>query len=198
MPEASSTSVLLPESPVGSVQEYVDRGGGRALSLAIERGPDWIIDEVRRSGLRGRGGAGFPTGVKWRTVRDDPCPVTYAVCNAAEGEPGAFKDRWLLRHDPYQVIEGLAIAALAVGATGAYIGIKEAAGREVDRVATAMEEMAAAGILGPVPIELVTGPDEYLFGEEKALLEVIEGNPPLPRTVPPWMEGLFRVPRILP
>jgi len=192
--EPSSTSVLLPGRPVGSVQEYVARGGGRALEIASERGPDWIVEEVRRSGLRGRGGAGFPTGVKWRTVRDDPCPTTYVVCNAAEGEPGAFKDRWLLRHDPFQVIEGLAIAALAVGAAGAYIGIKRGAEREVERVRTAMEEMAAAGLLGSVPVELVAGPDEYLFGEEKALLEVIEGNPPLPRTVPPWMEGLFRRP----
>ncbi|HET9310072.1 MAG TPA: NADH-quinone oxidoreductase subunit F, partial [Actinomycetota bacterium] len=192
--EPSSTSVLLPGRPVGSVQEYVARGGGRALEIASERGHDWIIEEIRRSGLRGRGGAGFPTGVKWRTVRDDPCPTTYVVCNAAEGEPGAFKDRWLLRHDPFQVIEGLAIAALAVGAAGAYIGIKQGAAREAERVRTAMEEMAAAGLLGSVPVELVAGPDEYLFGEEKALLEVIEGNPPLPRTVPPWMEGLFRRP----
>jgi NADH:ubiquinone oxidoreductase subunit F (NADH-binding) len=192
--ERSTTSVLLPELPVGSLEEYIARGGGRALTVAAERGPDWIIDEVRRAGLRGRGGAGFPTGMKWRTVRDDPCPTTYVVCNAAEGEPGAFKDRWLLRHDPYQVLEGLAIAALAVGARGAFIAIKAGAEAELERVRAALQEMGTAGLLGSVPIELVAGPDEYLFGEEKALLEVIEGNPPMPRTVPPWMEGLFRTP----
>ena len=89
---------------------------------------------------------------------------------------------------------GLAVAALAVGAEGAWICIKAGAAREVERMRQAMQEMAAADVIGDVPVELVTGPDEYLFGEEKALLEVIEGNPPLPRTVPPWMEGLFRRP----
>jgi NADH-quinone oxidoreductase subunit F len=192
--EVTPSSILMPDRPLSSVNEYMDRGGGRALPLARERGPDWVAEEVRVSGLRGRGGAGFPTGLKWRTVREDPCPTKYVVCNAAEGEPGAFKDRWLLRHDPYSVLEGLAIAALAVRAEGAWICIKAGAAREVERVRQAMQEMAAADLIGDVAVELVTGPDEYLFGEEKALLEVIEGNPPLPRTVPPWMEGLFRRP----
>ena len=144
-----------------------------SLALARESGPEWVVDEVRRSGLRGRGGAGFPTGMKWRSVREDPNATTYVVCNAAEGEPGAFKDRWLLRHDPYAVLEGLAIAAIAVGASGAWIGMKAGAEREVARVQGAMQDMAAADLLGPVPVELVAGPDEYLFGDEKALLEVI-------------------------
>jgi len=192
--DASPTSILLPERPFSSLEEYTQAGGGRALALAAEQGPSWVLQEVRRSGLRGRGGAGFPTGVKWRTVVEDPCPTKYVVCNAAEGEPGAFKDRWLLRQDPYAVLEGLAIAALAVGAQSAWICLKAGAPREVARVREAMEEMAAAGLIGAVPIELVTGPDEYLYGEEKALLEVIEGNPPMPRNVPPWMEGLFRRP----
>jgi NADH-quinone oxidoreductase subunit F len=114
------------------------------------------------------------------------------VCNAAEGEPGTFKDRWLLRMNPYQVVEGVAIAAHAVGAKQAYIGIKAGFEREVGRLRKAMDEMIARDLIGPVPMELIAGPDEYLFGEEKALLEVIEGNDPLPRIVPPWMEGLFR------
>jgi NADH-quinone oxidoreductase subunit F len=176
------------------LEDYVQGGGGRGLAAALQRAPEDVIEEVRRSGLRGRGGAGFPTGIKWRTVWEDPCPTTYVVCNAAEGEPGTFKDRWLLRMNPYQVLEGLAIAAHAVGARGAYIGIKARFGSEVDRVRRAMGEMAAGGLVGPVPVELVGGPDEYLFGEEKALLEVLEGNDPLPRVVPPWMEGLFRAP----
>ena len=176
------------------LEEYVSAGGGRALALARRHGPDWVAEQVHRSGLRGRGGAGFPTGLKWRTVRDDASPTKYVVCNAAEGEPGAFKDRWLLRHDPYVVLEGLAVAAFALGAEGGWICLKAGAEREVERVRTAMLEMAGADLLGDVPVELLAGPDEYLFGEEKALLEVIEGNPPLPRTVPPWMEGLFRSP----
>jgi NADH:ubiquinone oxidoreductase subunit F (NADH-binding) len=187
-------SVLLADGPVATVEDYVEGGGGDALTIALEAPPDQIVEEVRRSGLRGRGGAGFPTGMKWRTVRDDPCPTTYVVCNAAEGEPGTFKDRWLLRTNPYQVLEGMAIAAHVVGARKAFIGIKSGFRREIDRLREAMEEMAGKDMLGPVPIELVGGPDEYLFGEEKALLEVIEENLPLPRVVPPFMEGLFRRP----
>jgi NADH-quinone oxidoreductase subunit F len=186
--------ILLPDGPVSSVDAYVERGGGRGLAEARQRTPDEVIEEVRRSGLRGRGGAGFPTGMKWRTVREDPCPTKYVVCNAAEGEPGTFKDRWLLRANPYQVVEGLGIAAYAVGAERAFIGIKAGFEQEVQRLGVAMEEMAALDLVGPVAMELVPGPDEYLFGEEKALLEVIEGNAPLPRVVPPWMEGLFRSP----
>jgi NADH-quinone oxidoreductase subunit F len=187
-------TILLPDGPVPSVDAYVEGGGGRGLSVALGRSPEEVIEEVRRSGLRGRGGAGFPTGIKWRTVREDPSPTKYMVCNAAEGEPGTFKDRWLLRMNPYQVLEGLAIAAHAVGAERAYIGIKAGFGPEIERLRRAMDGMAGRDILSPVPIEVVEGPDEYLFGEEKALLEVIEGNDPLPRVVPPWMEGLFRTP----
>jgi len=186
--------LILTDDPISSVDDFVARGGGRGLAAARERSPKQVIEEVRRSGLRGRGGAGFPTGIKWSTVREDPCPTKYVVCNAAEGEPGTFKDRWLLRRNPYQVVEGLGIAAYAVGAERAFIGIKAGFGQEVSRLTAAMEEMAARDLVGPVPIELIQGPDEYLFGEEKAMLEVIEGNDPLPRIVPPWMEGLFRKP----
>ena len=192
--DAQLGQILLTGEPVTSAAAYVAQGGGRGLAAARERSPEDVIDQVRRSGLRGRGGAGFPTGIKWQTVREDPCPTKYVVCNAAEGEPGTFKDRWLLRANPYLVVEGLGIAAYAVGAERAFIGIKAGFGREVARLTAAMEEMAARDLVGPVPIELVLGPDEYLFGEEKALLEVIEGNDPLPRIVPPWMEGLFRSP----
>ena len=187
-------AILLADDPVTSLDAYVERGGGRGLAAARERAPEEVIEEVRRSGLRGRGGAGFPTGMKWRTVREDPCPTKYVVCNAAEGEPGTFKDRWLLRMNPYQVVEGLGIAAYAVGAERAFIGIKAGFEQEVQRLLATMDEMAAHDLVGPVPVELVRGPDEYLFGEEKALLEVIEGNDPLPRVIPPWMEGLFRKP----
>ena len=192
--DAELGRILLADEPVASVDAYLERGGGRGLAAAWALAPDEVIERIRASGLRGRGGAGFPTGIKWRTVREDPCPTKYVVCNAAEGEPGTFKDRWLIRANPYLVVEGLGIAAYAVGAERAFIGIKAGFGPEVARLTAAMEEMAEHDLVGPVPMELIQGPDEYLFGEEKALLEVIEGNEPLPRIVPPWMEGLFRRP----
>lgn len=185
--------LLLPDRPL-QIDAYVASGGGEALRLALESSPDQVIEEVRRSGLRGRGGGGFPTGIKWRSVRDDPHPTKYLALNAAEGEPGTFKDRWLLRMNPYQVLEGVAIAAYAIGAEHAYLGIKAGFEPEIERLGQAMREMQERELLGPTPIRVIPGPDEYLFGEEKALLEVIEGNDPLPRIVPPYMEGLFRAP----
>jgi NADH-quinone oxidoreductase subunit F len=189
----SRDTVLLPDRPA-SIEDYLAAGGGEALRAALDKGPEWAIDEVRRSGLRGRGGAGFPTGIKWRTVRGEGAETRYLAVNAAEGEPGTFKDRWIIRMNPYQVLEGIAIAAFAVGAEKAFVGIKAGFEREIGRLGAAMGEMEARGMLGPTPIQVVPGPDEYLFGEEKALLEVIEGNAPLPRVVPPYMEGLFRAP----
>jgi len=185
------TRVLLPEAPIATLSEYLDAGGGRGLTRARELGPDRVIEEIERAGLRGRGGAGFPAATKWRTVRGDGRTKTYAVCNAAEGEPGTFKDRALLRADPFQMLEGLAIAALAVGADEVYIGIKASFTPEIERVTRALLEIEHAGLLGDLTATIVTGPEEYLFGEEKALLEVIEGNDPLPRWLPPYLHGLF-------
>lgn len=183
--------VLLAGSPVVDLAGHRRRGGGLGYAAAVRSGPGSTIDEVARSGLRGRGGAGFPTGRKWAGIRDAGEGRRFVVCNAAEGEPGTFKDRTLLRHDPYQVLEGLAIAAMAVGAEAAYIATKSAYTAESERLATAIEEMRADGGFGDVPVTLVLGPDEYLYGEEKALLEVIEGNEPLPRQLPPYQHGLF-------
>ena len=115
----------------------------------------------------------------------------YAVANGAEGEPATFKDRTLMRADPYRIIEGLAIAAFCVDAPAAYIGVKRSFGTEVANLRRATVELGEAGLLGELAISIVEGPDEYLFGEEKALLEVIEGRDPLPRLLPPWQHGLF-------
>jgi NADH-quinone oxidoreductase subunit F len=182
---------LLPEQPVTSLAEWQGMGGGQALDIARRLGPDDTIEEIGTAGLRGRGGAGFPTARKWSGVRGAPGTHAYVVCNAAEGEPSSFKDRALLRANPYQVLEGLAVAALTIGAREAYIGIKASFRRETENLVRALEEMEAAGLAGDVPINVVRGPDEYLFGEEKALLEVIEGKPPLPRLLPPYEQGLF-------
>ena len=184
---------LLDTAP-RSFDEYVAAGGGRGLEIALRAQPDAVIDEVRKSGLRGRGGAGFPTGEKWRAIRTTGTGTRFAVCNGAEGEPATFKDRLLLRTNPFQVLEGLAIAGYAVGAERCYIGVKETFTEEIEAVGRALEEMDAADALGGVPFEVVPGPDLYLFGEETGLEEVVEGRLPLPRLARPFMLGLFAAP----
>lgn len=153
--------------------------------------PAEVIDEIRDSGLRGRGGAGFPTGRKWAAVRQGGGQHRYVVCNGAEGEPATFKDRALLRANPYLVVEGAVIAAVAVEASEVFLAVKSSFGREREALSRALEEMGGADLLGDAPVRLVVGPEEYLFGEEKALLEVIEGNEPLPRWLPPYLHGLY-------
>jgi NADH:ubiquinone oxidoreductase subunit F (NADH-binding) len=184
---------LLPEAPFASLDDYLAQGGGAGLVGARHVGSEDTVAEIAAAGLRGRGGAGFPTATKWRSIIGGGRGVRYAVCNAAEGEPGTFKDRALLRANPYAVIEGLLIGAEAVGATAAYIAMKGSFEVERARVASALAEVEGAGWLGEIEITVVDGPEEYLFGEEKALLEVIEGNEPLPRWLPPYLHGLFAV-----
>jgi NADH-quinone oxidoreductase subunit F len=188
----ATSPFLLPAEPVGSLDEYLATDwGGLGLKRATELGPDGTIDEIARSGLRGRGGGGFPTGRKWAGVRDQPGTHRYVVANGAEGEPGTFKDRTLLRTNPYQVVEGLMIAGFAVGAVESYICVKASFAEEIERLTTAVADMQDAGICRDCTVTIVQGPDEYLYGEEKAMLEVIEGNPPLPRLLPPYEHGLF-------
>ena len=181
--------ILTPS--VDSLAQYLALGGGTALERARALGPDATIETLADSGLRGRGGAGFPTATKWRSVARASARRTYAVCNGAEGEPGTFKDRALLRANPYQVVEGLAIAAFVIGAREVFFALKASFERERERVLRAVTEMEQDGMLGDLSVALVAGPEEYLFGEEKALLEVIEGNEPLPRWLPPYLHGLF-------
>lgn len=160
-----------------------------------ETGPGAILDELGRSGLRGRGGAGFPVATKWRSVAGGGNAVgdRFVVVNGAEGEPGTFKDRTLLRHDPYLVLEGALLAARTIGAVEVYVALKAGFTTERGRVHAALAEMSGAGWTDGLAVHLVAGPDEYLFGEEKALLEVIEGEDPLPRQFPPYLYGLFSV-----
>lgn len=154
--------------------------------------PELLIDRLTASGLRGRGGAGFPTGAKWRTVRDNSSSVapTTVVVNGAEGEPGTFKDRTILRCNPYHVLEGALIAALAVDANLVVVALKGRFTTEVDRVRTAITELEAAGWCDAVAIIVFEGPDEYLYGEETALLEAIEDRKPFPRIAPPYRRGV--------
>lgn len=186
----TETPRLLREPPLGSLDEYVAGGGGSALEILTEEGPDSVVAAIERSGLRGRGGGGFPTAVKWRSILRQ-APPRYVVCNAAEGEPGTFKDRALMRANPYVVVEGLAVAAHAAQAAEAFVALKESFAAEAERITRALSEAEDAGWLRGLTVTLVAGPDEYLFGEEKGLLEVIEGKDPLPRWLPPYLHGLF-------
>ncbi|MDQ3977934.1 MAG: SLBB domain-containing protein [Actinomycetota bacterium] len=188
---------VLFADPVHILDDYIAGGGGEGLEAARKVEPDVVIAELEASGLRGRGGAGFPTGTKWRTVAEhgSPLAATAVVVNAAEGEPGTFKDRSILRANPYHVLEGALIAAYAVGATQVVFGMKRTFRREVDRVRAAIQEAYKAGWADPTEVEitLFEGPSEYLYGEETALLESIAGRYPFPRIAPPFRRGVLEV-----
>ncbi len=186
--------VLYP-TPIESLDEYLKVRGGTGLETARGLDVDAIIATVEASGLRGRGGAGFPTGRKWRTVRDycSNFERTSVVVNAAEGEPGTFKDRTILRNDPYQVLEGALIAARAVGADEIVIATKHAFSAEIGRLRAAITEVVDAGWSQGIDISVFAGPDEYLYGEETALLETVDGRYPLPRIAPPYRRGVREV-----
>ena len=192
----------------GSLKSYVDRGGYQALKKALgEYQPTAIIEMVKRSGLRGRGGAGFPAGAKWGFVPKDSGLPKYLLCNADEGEPGTFKDRQLLERDPHQVIEGIIIASYAIGAQTAYIYIRGeflAGTRAVER---ALQEAYREGFLGTnilgsgfgLEVYLHRGAGAYICGEETALIESLEGKRGEPRIRPPFpaVKGLYQSPTVV-
>ena len=187
---------VLNPKPVATLDQYIRRfAGGTGIARALAMDPDAVIDLIVASGLRGRGGAGFPTGRKWRTVRENAStsiPATVVV-NAAEGEPGTFKDRTILRCNPYHVLEGSLIAAHAVGASNVVVALKRSFEADVARVRSALDELQRAGWTESVPITIFEGPDEYLYGEETALLECLDGRPPFPRIAPPFRRGVTEV-----
>jgi NADH:ubiquinone oxidoreductase subunit F (NADH-binding) len=185
---------VLPQQPYPDLAAYVADGGGVGLETALAMAPDDVIASVAASGLRGRGGAGFPTGSKWRSVVDvaaDDDSVVYLACNAAEGEPATFKDRLLLSRNPFAVLEGVLIGMHASGAERGFIAVKQRFAHQVQRLIDARDAAVAAGWARAERVRVVPGPDEYLFGEESAMLEVIEGKLPLPRILPPYQTGLF-------
>ena len=184
---------LLPEKPLNSLDEYIAIGGLDGFKRARSMTRDAVLAEIKKSGLRGRGGAGFPVGIKWTSIASDPCPTKYVACNATEGEPGTFKDRMMMRRNPYQLLEGVAIAAYVMNAKKAFIAMKHTFDEAIARTAQAHKEMTARNALGDIPIQFVYGPEDYLLGEEKAMLEVIEGREAMPREMefPPYVLGLF-------
>lgn len=184
--------VLLPEDlkPINSLEEYKSKGGLQGLEKARRMPSVDVIAEIRKSGLRGRGGAGFPTAIKWDTVSKAPDAKKYAVCNFAEGEPGTYKDRYLASKNPYVILEGLLICAHAINACEAVIATKEKFKPIVERLKKAIGEYEEAGVFQKGYLRFVLGPDDYLFGEEKGLLEVIDGRDAMPRFYPPYMVGV--------
>ncbi len=188
----SQVTRVLALEPVRRLADYVAAGGGRGIEVAREVDPDAIIDELDASGLAGRGGAGFPAGRKWRTVAamDSPTIPSTVVVNGAEGEPGSFKDRAILRANPYHVLEGACIAARAVRADRVIVGVKRSFTAEVARLRQAIDEAHEAGWTAGLEVWVFEGPSEYLYGEETALLEAIDGRYPFPRIAPPYRRGV--------
>jgi NADH-quinone oxidoreductase subunit F len=190
-----------------SLQEYESGGGYTGLKKALRLTPAAIIAEVKDSGLVGRGGAAFPTGVKWEGAAHALGQPKYVICNADESEPGTFKDRVLLEEDPHRVIEGMIIAAYAIGANKGYIYIRGEYPRGYRALSTAVLEAQEAGYLGhnllgtsfDFKIELRQGAGAYICGEETALFESIEGKRGFPRVKPPFptTHGLFGLPTVI-
>jgi len=178
-----------------SIEDAVARGGYAALAKVLaEWTPEEVIDEVRGSGLRGRGGAGFPTGVKWGLCRKSPGEVKYVICNADEGDPGAFMDRALLEGVPHQVLEGMIIAAWAIGASHGFVYVRAEYPIAVEHVAIALDQAREYGLLGKnilgsgldFDIELRMGAGAFVCGEESALIASLEGRRGMPRPRPPF------------
>ncbi|HLK10787.1 MAG TPA: NADH-ubiquinone oxidoreductase-F iron-sulfur binding region domain-containing protein [Candidatus Binatia bacterium] len=184
----------LVDASVRTLGAYEALGGYRALECALGRAPAAVVDEVERSRLRGRGGAGFPTGRKLRAVASASAAVKHVVANADEGDPGAYVDRFLLEDDPHALLEGLALAAYAVGATQGYVYLRREYPDALPILERAIAEARSAGVFGPkmlgrgpaFDVEVVVGLGSYVCGEETALLNSIEGRRPFVRSRPPY------------
>jgi formate dehydrogenase iron-sulfur subunit len=195
--------VIDPLSPA----EYRAHGGWRGLEAALRLGPEAAVEEIVQSGLRGRGGAGFPTGIKWRTVLQARGARKYVVCNADEGDSGTFADRMIMEGDPFLVIEGMAIAGLATGAEAGFIYIRSEYPHAIATMRRAIAIARAEGCLGPdvlgsgrgFDMEMRVGAGAYICGEETSLLDSLEGRRGMVRAKPPLPahSGLFGCPTVI-
>ena len=190
-----------------SLDDYRRTGGLRGLQAALTLGSEAVVEAVKRSGLRGRGGAGFPTGIKWETVAKAPGPKKYVVCNADEGDSGTFADRLIMEADPFLLIEGMVIAGLAVGADQGFIYVRSEYPLAIKVLNAAITTARAAGVLGAdiagsgkaFELEVRVGAGAYVCGEETALLESLEGKRGQVRPKPPLpaLKGLFGRPTVI-
>jgi len=190
------------------IEEYIARDGYQALAKALtEMTPESVIDEIKKSGLRGRGGAGFPTGLKWEFTRKAKGDKKYVLCNADEGDPGAFMDRSVLEGDPHSVIEAMAIAAYAIGSDQGYVYVRAEYPLAVERLTNAIGQARECGLLGKnimgtgfdFDLEIRMGSGAFVCGEETALMRSIEGKRGEPRPRPPFPanQGLWEKPSLL-
>lgn len=187
-----------------NIDEYIAVGGYEALKKALKMDPEEIIEVITKSGLRGRGGAGFPTGLKWKFTREAPGDEKYVICNADEGDPGAFMDRNVLEGDPHRVIEGMIIGAYAIGATKGFIYVRAEYPLAIRRLKIALQQARERGFLGEnilgsgfsFDIVIKEGAGAFVCGEETALIASIEGKRGMPRPRPPYpaQKGLFGKP----
>lgn len=190
-----------------SLADYEAHGGLAGLRRAIDMDGSEIVEEVTKSGLRGRGGAGFPTGIKWKTVHDADAPQKYIVCNADEGDSGTFADRMIMEGDPFTLIEGMAIAGLGVGATRGYVYLRSEYPDAIRVMRRAVEIARAAGVLGAdvlgsghaFDMEIRMGAGAYVCGEETSLLNSLEGKRGVVRAKPPLpaLEGFLGRPTVV-
>jgi NADH-quinone oxidoreductase subunit F len=191
----------------GNINHYIANGGYSNLAKALKMEPAAIIEEIKKSSLRGRGGAGFPTGRKWQQCWEASGEPKYIICNADEGDPGAFMDRVVLESDPQQVIEGMTIAAYAVGAHEGFVYIRAEYPLAIERLKVALEQTKKLGLLGDnilgsgfsFDIEIVEGAGAFVSGESTALMYAIEGRRSMPRARPPHSvnAGLWGKPTVL-
>jgi len=191
-----------------SIDEYLARGGYRALAKVLSGlTPAEVCDTVEKSGLRGRGGAGFPTGTKWKFALKEESDHKYVICNADEGDPGAFMDRAVIEGDPHRLLEGLAIAAFGIGATKAYIYIRAEYPLAIERLKQAIAQAVALNLMGEhilgtdfsLEIVIKQGAGAFVCGEETALIHSVEGRRGMPRPRPPFpaQQGLFGHPTVI-
>jgi formate dehydrogenase iron-sulfur subunit len=180
-----------------SLDDYYATGGWLGFGKARDMGPDATIAAVLESGLRGRGGAGFPAGIKWRTVADAPGDTKYIVCNADEGDSGTFADRMVMEGDPFMLIEGMAIAGFAVGVRKGFVYIRSEYPHAIAKMEAAVQ--ACAHLIAPFEVEIRVGAGSYVCGEETSLLNSLEGKRGEVRAKPPLpaLEGLFGKPTVV-
>ena len=193
---------------INTLDVYRQKGGYRSVEKAINTlTPDEVVEEVKKSGLRGRGGAGFPTGMKWSFLAKPEGVARYLVCNADESEPGTFKDRYLMTYIPHALIEGMIVASYALGANTSYIYVRGEMMPQIRILEKAIAEAKAAGFLGKnilgkgydLELYVQAGGGAYICGEETALLESLEGKRGLPRIKPPFpaIAGLYGCPTVV-